>query len=184
MNDKTKEILNKYGLEEKKYILVTIHRAENTDNEKNLLNIMNVLKAVCDNGYKIFFPIHPRTKKYLHQYGFFNSRLPMNFFLHEPVSYSEMIILESYAKVVMTDSGGVQKEAYFFKTPVVIPRTETEWLELVDAGWSVLVGTDKDKIIDSLLFFWHKGIEIKWKSFYGKGDASNKIVNIIADFLN
>jgi len=183
IENKKNDILNNYKLENKNYILATIHRADNTDNEHNLFNIMETLKTVCNRGYKIFFPVHPRTKRCLEHYGFLNDKLPKNLILNEPVSYSEMIVLESSAKVVLTDSGGVQKEAYFFKTPVVIPRNETEWIELVDSGWNILAGVEKEKIVDALLNLLHNGFDKKWENFYGNGDSSYKIVKLIDNFI-
>ena len=99
--------------------------------------------------------------------------------LTEPVPYKEMIVLESNAKVVITDSGGIQKESYFFRAPAVIPRDETEWIEIVDAGWNVLAGADKNRIIDAARMFYEEGCNRNWNGFYGNGNAVGKIVDII-----
>jgi UDP-N-acetylglucosamine 2-epimerase len=173
------KIIKRYGLKKKNFILVTIHRAENTDNKENLRNIWLALKAVAKKGIKVFFTVHPRTKKALKKYGFFRDNFPKNLVLNEPVSYFEMVALESNAKVIVTDSGGVQKEGYFFKTPCVITRKETEWTELVDIEWNMLAGSSKDKIITLIQTYYNKtSLKDKWVGFYGNGRASEKIAKM------
>jgi len=180
-----KEVLKKYNLSPKNFILVTIHRAENTDDEKNLKNIFFALKDIAEKGIVIFFPIHPRTKKALNERGLSSIKRPDTFIISSPVSYLEMIALESNARVIITDSGGVQKEGYFFKTPCVIPRKETEWMELVEAGWNKLTGTDRAGIVDTVLSLWTEGVKRKkWIPFYGDGDAALRTVKIIIQFLS
>ncbi len=184
LGKRKKEILEKYKLEYKNFILATIHRAENTDNKINLFNIIDALNNIANNGYKVFFPVHPRTKKALKTYNLLKDELHQNLILNEPVSYPEMIVLENCAKVIVTDSGGVQKEAYFFKTPAVIPRNETEWIELVEVGWNILSGTYKEKIIDAVVQLWHRKMPSKWEDFYGNGKASSNIAEIIYERIN
>jgi UDP-N-acetylglucosamine 2-epimerase len=121
-----KEVLERYGLEPKNFILVTIHRADNTENKDNLRNIWEALIEIVKRGITVFFPVHPRTKKALNELNMLNKSIPEGLHINEPVSYKEMIILESNARIVITDSGGVQKESYFFKTPCIVPRKETE----------------------------------------------------------
>ncbi len=174
-------ILKKYELEKARFILTTIHRVDNTDNQKNLVNIFDALNYIADEGIKIFFPVHPRTRKYLKKYCLLDDHISDNLILSEPVSYGEMVVLESNAKVVITDSGGVQKESYFLKTPAVIPRSETEWVEIVEAGWNILTDANKEKIIDAALKLFNNEFHKEWKSFYGNGDASYKIAEIIKD---
>ncbi len=175
-------ILSKYSLSKKEYILSTIHRADNTDIKENLINIFEAINNIAGNGIKIFFPVHPRTKKYLKEYQLIKN-INANLVLAEPVSYIDMIILESNARVILTDSGGVQKESYFFKVPAVIPREETEWVEIAEAGWSALAGADRQRIISAALDFYNKGINKEWISFYGNGDSAGKIVDIIKNSL-
>ncbi len=98
---------------------------------------------IADSGIKVFFPVHPRTKKALENYGLLN-KVSESLIITKPVSYSEMVVLESNAKVIITDSGGVQKEGYFFKTPCIISRNETEWVDLVEVGWNKVVDTKKE----------------------------------------
>lgn len=173
------EVLGKYDLQENSFILATIHRADNTDIEGNLRNIWEALIEIANSVGKVFFPIHPRTKKCLEKHNYFNSVIPENLIIADPVPYSEIIILESSARVIVTDSGGVQKESYFFKTPAVIPRDETEWVEIVDSGWNVLSGANKEKIISAVGKFYKDGNNRKWIEFYGDGNAAGKIVDII-----
>jgi len=175
------KILTKYGLKPKDFILVTIHRAENTDIRENLENIWDALKDIANSGIKVFFPVHPRTKKALENYGLVNEKISKNLIITEPVSYFEMVVLEGNAKVIITDSGGVQKEGYFFKTPCIIPRNETEWVELVDAGWNKVIGNKKENIVKEAMKAYNENINDKeWIDFYGGGKASDRIVKIVS----
>jgi len=179
------KVLKKHGLKSKSFVLVTVHRAENTDNKENLRNIWTAIKEIAGKGIKVFFLVHPRTKKALEDYDFIDKKAPDNLVLNEPVSYFEMIALESNAKVIITDSGGVQKEGYFFKTPCVIPRGETEWTELTRSGWNRLAGNSKDKIINFTMELWQNGKanQNKWINFYGKGNAVDKIAKILSKWV-
>ena len=137
------------------------------------------MKEIANYGIKLFFPIHPRTKKALENYGLLNEKKPQNLIINPPVSYLDMICLEYNARVIITDSGGVQKEGYFFKIPCIVPRNETEWIELVERGFNVLTGTAKEKIVKAVFEKWeHKGTE-RWVDFYGNGQASDRIVNLL-----
>lgn len=178
---KQDDILKKHGLNPEDFILVTIHRADNTDNETRLRNIWDALCALASDNKKLFFPVHPRTKKYLLQYKLLEN-IPKNLIISEPVSYTEMIVLESNARIVITDSGGVQKESYFFKKPAIIPREETEWVELVEAGWNVLTGADTARIVNSISSVFN-GIHCAWQPFYGEGNASGRMPAIISGIL-
>ena len=113
-----------------------------------------------------------------------NQESQNNLIINEPVAYSEMLILEKCAKVVITDSGGVQKESYFFKTPAVIPREETEWVEIVESGWNILTGANKEKIVKNTLKLYKTGLKREWKIFYGDGNASYIISEIIKNFVD
>ncbi len=135
------DILVQLGLAEKGFLLATVHRAENTDDETRLRNIW---QAFTEIGETIVFPVHPRTRNQLAA-----CRLPpaANVRMIEPVGYLDMVMLEQSAKMILTDSGGIQKEAYWLGVPCVTLRDETEWVETVLAGWNVLVGADPLKII-------------------------------------
>ncbi len=169
------EVLEKYGLNGD-YILVTVHRAENTDHPDRLgaiIQALNELSGSCT----VFFPIHPRTEKMAEKFGFEFSK---NVKVHPPVSYKEMIVLEKNARLIITDSGGVQREAYFFKVPCIIPRNETEWVELVDSGWHRLAGADRQKIVSALIETLEAEDRPEWIAFLGEGDAAVRIANIFA----
>jgi len=169
------EVLKKYNLEYKNFILVTIHRAENTDNLENLKNIWEALVEIAQNNIKIFFPIHPRTKKALKENKLLGNNIPNNLILSEPISYKEMVALEQSAKLIITDSGGVQKEGPFFGTPCIILRNETEWTEIIDIGFNKLVGTKKENIVKtSLKIFNEEKIYAPVREFYGDGRAGEK----------
>ena len=172
-------VLSKFKLQSRNYILATIHRADNTDIKENLENILEALKEISNN-YKIFFPVHPRTKNAMEKFDLLN-KIPENLILNEPVPYKEMIALEENTKLVITDSGGVQKEAYFFRVPCVTVRNETEWTELVNTGWNKLVGTQESKIVKTVFEELNNEPPRQWIDFYGGGKASDRIVKILAN---
>jgi len=153
----------------KEFILCTIHRAENTDNEKRLKDIFEALGEIGKN-IQIVLPLHPRTKKIIQ-----NSKLNIqNLTIIDPMGYLEMIYLIKYSKIIMTDSGGLQKEAYFFKKSCITLRDETEWIELVDNRFNVLVGANKKKIIAIYENFkFNNDFEL---NLYGNGKASKIII--------
>lgn len=155
-------------------ILVTCHRAENTDDKTKLENIVEALNTLSEK-YEIVFPLHPRTQNKLESFN-----LELNFKTIKPVGYFEMIKLINASSVVLTDSGGLQKEAYFFNTPCITMRDETEWVELVDHKVNVLTGANKERILLAI----QEMIEIKEfpKSLYGEGDASDLIAKRILSY--
>ncbi|MFH1961987.1 MAG: UDP-N-acetylglucosamine 2-epimerase (non-hydrolyzing) [bacterium] len=172
---KTKsQILSRLGIEEKGYLLVTIHRAGNTDISNNLYSIVD---ALINLNELVVFPVHPRTKKALADYGLLdklegNPHLKMT----TPVGYFDFLLLEYHAKKILTDSGGIQKEAYFFKVPCITLRENTEWVETVEDGWNVLVGANKELIVQMVREFNpHK----PQRDMFGDGKASEKIVEIL-----
>ena len=141
-------ILKDMALQSKGYVLATVHRPSNSDNAENLRNI---LQAFSDIDEPVIFPVHPRTRRNIEELGLIGMQ-SSNQKLHlvEPVGYLDMLVLEQNARVIVTDSGGVQKEAYFFAVPCLTLRTETEWVETVEAGWNVLTGTDRNRIVDNI----------------------------------
>lgn len=129
------KILKKLRLQAKEFNLVTIHRAENTDSKKRLEELVGLLSKL---GGKTIFPIHPRTKKCLQEYGLWSKLNRFrNLVMLEPVGYLDMLVLEQSARMVLTDSGGVQREAYFLGTPCVILRNETEWSEMIGKSFKL-----------------------------------------------
>ena len=155
------------------YILCTIHRVENTDDPGHLRNIFNALGRIKDT---IILPLHPRTKKYLKKYRI---AIPENIKIVRPVSYLEMLDLEKSAKMIITDSGGVQKEAFIFNVPCVTLRNETEWVETVQSGANYLTGANTGKILSGVEKMRKFGKKIDPEKFYGDGMAHRKIANIL-----
>lgn len=147
------------------FILCTLHRAENTDDLKRLQAIVNALNEIHQK-IKIILPLHPRTKKVLANKG-----ISLDVECIDPVGYFEMIQLLKNCKLVMTDSGGLQKEAYFFRKPCVTLRDETEWTELVENGFNVLAGADSNLIINSVNDMLSKKIDFSMK-LYGDGNTA------------
>jgi len=155
------------------YYLATVHRAENTDDPKRLKSI---LKGLNEIGRKtpVILPIHPRTKKMIKAFGLFS--LTKSLCLIEPVSYLDMLKLEMNAKLILTDSGGVQKEAYWFRVPCLTLREETEWMETVQSGWNLLVGSEIKRIIEGVCKMSERRFQRKRKGNFGQGRAGEKIV--------
>lgn len=164
------ELLSKLGVNKGQYILTTIHRAENTNDIERL---KRMIEALNECGERIILPLHPRTKKFITDYGLhFND----NITVIDPIGYLEMLMLEENSKMIVTDSGGVQKEAYFMGKPCITMRDETEWVETVQIGWNVVVGTDKEKILYNIKNFKPT---TRQELIFGDGKASEKILKII-----
>ena len=157
------DIIRKAGLN--KFVLATIHRQENTDNPENLKNIIEGLNAI-HKEIPVVVPMHPRTRNILAQ----NYQLP-DFTIIDPVGYFDMIMLLKSCEMVITDSGGVQKEAFFFAKHCITLREQTEWVELVDKGFNLLVGSDIDKLRDAFDFFRTKKSDFSI-NLYGNGKAA------------
>lgn len=179
-NSKLKTKISKtYQLKPKTYILATVHRQENTDKRENLENIISAFSKINET---IVFPAHPRTIKFLKGYGLDKLiKNAENIKLVEPIGFMEMIVLEQNAKMILTDSGGVQKEAYLEKIPCITLRKETEWIETVQSGWNQLADTNVNKIIKLAKNFPKPK---KHPDFLGDGKAYLKIAKIIKKYLN
>ena len=164
------KILSWLGLQPKTYTLATIHRAENT-NDANRLNI--ILKSFSEFAQLIVLPLHPRTRDLVSKSGLV---LPPNIRAIEPVSYLDMVMLEQNASLIATDSGGVQKEAFFHRVPCVTLRDETEWVELVNTGWNRLAPpVDTSAVVEKMhLALDSQGTDLQP---YGTGNASMSIAN-------
>jgi UDP-N-acetylglucosamine 2-epimerase len=155
---------------------VTLHRAENTDDPKRLKSILKALNEIGKDA-PVILPLHPRTKKMMRIY---NLSLDIHRIkLIDPVSYLNMLILEKNAMAILTDSGGVQKEAYWFKVPCVTLREETEWIETVKSGWNVLVGAETERIIEGVHDARKGRLPRKETNAFGNGKASEKIVEFL-----
>ncbi len=162
------------GIKPKEYNLITIHRASNTDNTENLLNILN---GANDSSRHSIFPIHPRTKNIMKNNGISIDSFKNIKFI-EPLGYLDFMALAANAKTITTDSGGLQKEAYWHGVPCITVRNETEWVETVESGWNCLIGPNKEKITNALMNFSPSGAR---PEYYGNGNASEKIVEEISN---
>ncbi len=168
-------ILHDLSIQPNTYLLATLHRASNTDCVENLQSILDGFSRISE---PIIFPIHPRTQKVLSDN---HMRVAENIRLIDPLGYVDFLRLESRAKAILTDSGGVQKEAYILGIPCITLREETEWIETVEEGWNTLVGTDPHRIAEKASTFRP---EKKQKSLFGDGTASKKIVNLLTQFID
>ena len=172
--EKNSAILDKLSIISQEYILLTLHRAENTNSYENLNNIVT---AIINTDMLIVAPLHPRTINYLKQYQLLHKlEQAENIKIIEPVSFLDMIQLEKNAYKILTDSGGVQKEAYFYKVPCITLRQETEWVETVDDGWNCLVGANSHNILANIKNFSPDSLQ---KKHYGDGNASENILKIL-----
>ena len=162
------------------FVLATIHRAENTDNLDRLRHICEALIELSF-SQKIVFPLHPRTRNVLNQSGYYEA-LQERVMLIEPVGYLDMLALERHASLIVTDSGGVQKEAYFNQVPCITLRDETEWVELVDAGWNQLCSPAHPFSLLELFTHWLKPDFEESKQLYGNGAAAQRIVECLMQF--
>lgn len=165
--------LEEWGLQEEKYALCTVHRAENTDDPDRLISIFKAL-AQINKELPIILPLHPRTRKVLSQTG--NACLVKDLNVVEPLSYLETQRLEMSAKVILTDSGGMQKEAFFHKVPCITLREETEWIETVSNGWNQLAGVETEKILTT---FEKNNFLPERQEHYGDGKASFAIIDCL-----
>lgn len=193
------DILSRLGLAPGGYALATVHRAENTDDPERLHAIFTGLANIAREGLPVIVPLHPRTR---HALAPLLPRSPAPLLkLIDPVSYLDMLILEKNARVVLTDSGGVQKEAFFFRVPCVTLREETEWVETVEAGWNILVGCAPEGIVQAALATFHPcslapllhcflrssapppscssaPLPLRFPGPYGDGHAADRIVHV------
>jgi UDP-GlcNAc3NAcA epimerase len=172
-------ILAKYNLQNNKFILATIHRNNNTDEPVRLNALFSSLNKISESeGLDVILPLHPRTAKLLET----NLKPELlkairsnsKFHIAPPASFLEMIALEKNCKIVMTDSGGVQKEAFYFEKPCVILRSETEWIELVDCGTAIIADANENKIIESYKTLTSKK-DMQFPKLYGDGKAAEFI---------
>ncbi|ACI19378.1 non-hydrolyzing UDP-N-acetylglucosamine 2-epimerase [Dictyoglomus thermophilum] len=155
------KILEKLSLNPKDYYLITVHRAENTDNPERLKNIFS---AISELDKEVIFPIHPRTKNRLKELGL-EGYLRGRVRIIDPVGYLDMIELEKNALAILTDSGGVQKEAFWLRVPCITLREETEWVETLKYGWNILVGSNKERILEAIKNI-KNGKEISFENDY------------------
>ena len=175
--ERNSRITTTVGVEKKAFVLATIHRAENTDCPDRLRAIVSGLEAI-HKEIPVIWPLHPRTRNALASHG-----MEPGMQLMEPVGYLDILELERSAAVVVTDSGGVQKEAFFQQTPCVTVRTETEWVELIESGWNRLANPQNtDHIVSSIRAALDSNSVTLSNDIYGDGHAADRIVACLAVF--
>jgi UDP-GlcNAc3NAcA epimerase len=169
-------IIDQLGLADRLYIVLTVHRASNTDSRESMEEI---LSAIGESGLTTVFPVHPRTKKSLIEYGLWNL-LPPNILAVEPLGYLDMIHLMGHAEKILTDSGGIQKEAYILGVPCITLRDTTEWIETLDGVWNMLVGSEASKIRAEII---RPSPKTRSRNpLFGDGDTSGKICGILREY--
>jgi UDP-GlcNAc3NAcA epimerase len=173
-------LLGQLSVKKDEYVLVTIHRDSNTDDPERLNSILSTLRVLAEEySIHLIMPLHPRTiislktkHEALHRElceSSFVSIIP-------PVSFLEMILLEKYCRMIITDSGGVQKESHFFKKPCIVLRKETEWVELIVNGTAKLVDADSQKLKDEFIHFMELKTDLDYPAFYGDGKTAEFIL--------
>jgi UDP-GlcNAc3NAcA epimerase len=172
--ESSSHILEELELKKNNYLLLTLHRPYNVDSFNQIKNIFGVLAKSKE---KIVFPVHPRTKKMINH---FKLKLSKNIIVTDPVGYLDFIILEKNSKKIITDSGGIQKEAYLLQVPCITVRPETEWLETVQESWNILVGFDPAKLIDAVDHFLPA---VKQNNIFGEYSCAEKMVDMIERYL-
>jgi len=163
-------VLSRHGLERDAFFVATVHRSENTDDPRRLRSLVSAFNRL---DYPVLFPVHPRSRKALAADG---CRIASHVHLAQPVGYVEMMALASSARAILTDSGGLQKEAYWLGVPCVTLRDETEWIETVDSGWNILAGAEPDRIVDAARSSMRRGPRA---ALYGDGRAAARCVPLL-----
>jgi UDP-N-acetylglucosamine 2-epimerase (non-hydrolysing) len=171
-------ILNRFNLNKQKYIFATCHRAANTENKKNLEEI---LKAFTQIELPVILPLHPRTKKAIETFKLTDYLVAKNMHVCEPLGYIDTQSLMMNAKMVITDSGGVTKECYYHKVPGILTDKQTEWLETVKEGWNIQAGPYATKIVEAYKNFTFPSNQ---ENVLGKGDAAHKTAQLLNQLLN
>jgi UDP-GlcNAc3NAcA epimerase len=174
--EENSRILEQLRLQPKSYFLATVHRAENTDDPSRLAAIVRAFEMISD-IFTIVWPVHPRTRKVLESYGLQRNR--GSFSILDPISYLDMLCLEKQARGILTDSGGVQKEAYWLGVPCITLRGESEWVETLQTGWNTLAGTDSDSIFAAAIK--PPPPKPSMENLFGDGHSATKIVRALLD---
>jgi UDP-GlcNAc3NAcA epimerase len=160
------------------YVVCSLHREENTMDRRTLASAIRALNRI-HRDIEVVMPVHPRTRQAMRRW-----KIKMNFRAIDPVGYLDMLMLTRHAQMVLTDSGGLQKEAYFFKKPCVTLREETEWQELVDHGYNLTVGSDTRRIVEGFAKMRRRAKKLSFRhAFYGNGHAAEKIVSSLVHSL-
>jgi UDP-GlcNAc3NAcA epimerase len=169
-DDRGPQVLARWGVRQKRYLLATVHRAENTDDLARLSSIAQALNALDE---PVLFPVHPRTVQAIAA-----ARLELRPHIQpiDPLGYVDMVTLTRSARLVLTDSGGLQKEAYWLGVPCVTMRDETEWVETVQTGWNTLTGSDRDQIVEAVRT---SDVPSARPEIYGDGTAAARCVSLL-----
>lgn len=175
------ELFRRLNIVKHQYVLATCHRAENTDDSDKLVSILEAFSDIAKK-MPVVLPLHPRTRKMIISNGFEN--LLAALCVVEPMPYISMLNLERYSFAIITDSGGMQKEAFFFKRPCITIRKETEWVETVESGSNQLVGSDKVRILEAFNSISSARCPKESREIYGDGNAAKKIVENILSWLS
>lgn len=175
------KVTRQFGLQEHEFVLATCHRQENTDNPENITEIIIALSKIAAE-LPVVFPMHPRTRNRLSNLGL--EKILKKLHITEPISYLETIGLEKNARLIVTDSGGIQKEAFFFGVPCITVRNETEWVETVACGWNYLVEPKAERIMTAYKVQKDFNTNINRTGFYGDGRAAEKILANMKSWLN
>jgi UDP-GlcNAc3NAcA epimerase len=166
-----------FGVFPREYALLTLHRAENTDDAARLRAILAAANSIA-RSFPMLLPLHPRTRAAIERLGDFSPSAGLKFC--GPVSYFEMLVLEANARTILTDSGGVQKEAFFHRVPCITLRDETEWVETVELGWNVLCGADPERILGAWNAIDQEHLR-RDAAPYGDGHAADHVVRCLAE---
>jgi UDP-N-acetylglucosamine 2-epimerase len=170
VNGRGHEAMKRASVSEKKYLLATVHRSENTDDPSRLSAILEAFNAIEED---VVFPVHPRTRKVIKEQ---QQTVGANIRLVEPLGYFDMVAMSKGARLILTDSGGLQKEAYWLGVPCVTLRDQTEWVETVESGWNILAGAQREKIVEAVRAFAPPS---ERPALYGVECVSGKCVDII-----
>lgn len=170
------EALRSHGLEPESYVVATIHRAENADDRERLNGIMGALRDLATSGIEVLLPLHPRTRRSLARFGIDVGLADTGIRLLPPVSHRDLLVLTQYSRCVITDSGGLQKEAYWLGVPCVTLREETEWPETMENSWNVMAGSDREAIAWAAR---RPKPTTEPSSAFGQGNASRDIVSLL-----
>ena len=172
------EVIEKHGLKPGEFILGTIHRDNNTDKPERLNAIFAALNQIAESGTTVFLPLHPRALKMLKlnldKQLLEKTNANPHLIISPPVSFLDIIQLEKHAQIIITDSGGVQKESYFFKKPCIILRPQTEWVEIVENGAAKIVDSDKNRILKAYQYFSNTH-DLVFPPVFGDGKAAEFI---------
>ena len=175
----SQEILKRYQLETKKYYVLTLHRQNSVDNKQSLMEILSAIKSKMP----IVFPIHPRTRKNLTKFGLLD-KYQQTIKIIPPLGYLDMLSLVNDSKIVITDSGGLQKEAFFLNVPCVVLLDKPGWIEIVRTGWNQVTGINQNKIKKALSNFEMTPLKTNLEQYFGNGQAVNQIVSVCEKYIS